>query len=1012
MRIIQIVTPYKEVINVEISGIEKEVRELISILTKISPNDIKGLKDMFGNYYTLSFAVKNQSVNSDFSKYYYLVCTNVRRNNDFNLDYYDEMNEFENFKAFMTFKKLKGFNNDYRRKRLGPSNEYGDLFTNKLNDYPFFDDYNYGRNNNLGFYNMDNRMYKNNYRNEDFDNDRYGRNNNQNPMFYPYRKEKERYDDKSDIEEEYRNIIRTLLESFFIDKEKANTLFELLNKDNMDIKRLFNNYFQGFMSLECLAENINKYLLNLNYSDTESPKEKVQNSSFTEKTSDKLLFTRKLDHKDSSKHVLSNVKSDILTKICNLENLLQNHFDQNEISFIKHYSENNQDQVKVILDNFQYNFNTEQLINSLRNFVLSNKKNQYKSDEIKNNSLTNEILNDLDLKRIVDRMHTEEKSILKVALLSEYFNDIEAISKNFKKLKSEESALKSLRNLCQSYLEEKIFSYLTPNELNKYNELMRTRNEDLKSYFKNYIEHKNIELLRKEIYSLILKKLSNKELGVIKEVVTNSSLNSLQRNNNTAESSNNNKVISNTKLPILNPFKSSGSNDEENKETKQTGQLGGQPSKGFQIIPLSKDGDKLIKKQKESRKNNMAEINIFGGGLGGGMSNFKRDSHKSDVEESKGYDQDHSGSKDEHKDHEEDEGEEEEEDEGEEEEEESDEEDIEIDEHLFPGKGLEFVKIIKNQNWMKDREKKLLIKLISIENDEAKKILTEYEKGSNILTLRNKIKNAFKKWNENGVTLESLELKTEDFPVVLDRLKNSNKIDNEVFNFIVQQLKRKDNMLMSMFEKYKKNSNLQEFVESIVLFYKKRSKVFAGEKTPVIFNQKGKDYIDFVKTQKKINMDEVKEKQLSLVKMLKDENIIQENAFPIIQKMIQDENQIVVSAFEIMSVTKDHWEFTETINLVIENYNLLSKETNNKSMNESTDNKKVEEEKKDKIQSIHDYFPEITKNGFNRMEIDKLNELVSQEHKMLMGALISYQKDNDVDDLIDTLKIILKKELK
>lgn len=74
--------------------------------------------------------------------------------------------------------------------------------------------------------------------------------------------------------------------------------------------------------------------------------------------------------------------------------------------------------------------------------------------------------------------------------------------------------------------------------------------------------------------------------------------------------------------------------------------------------------------------------------------------------------------------------------------------------------------------------------------------------------------------------------------------------------------------------------------------------------------------------------------------------------------------------------------------------------------------KKVEEEKAEKSKSINDYFPEINKNGFNRMEIDKLNELVSKEHKMLLGALISYQKDNDVDDLIDTLKIILKKELK
>lgn len=1008
MRIIQIVTPYKDLINVEISGIEKEVRELISILTKISPNDIKGLKDMYGNYYTLSFAVKNQSINSDFSKYYYLVCSNIRRINNFNDDLYDDYNEYDDFRTFMNYKKFRGFNNnDFRRKRLGQPFDYGEPYINKYNDYPNYDDY-YGKNQ------IDNRVFKSNYRNEDID-DRFGK-YSPNPIFYPYRKEKDRYDDKSDIEEEHKNIIRSLLENFYIDKEKANILFGLLNKDNMDIKRLLNNFFQGFMSLECLAENINKYLLNYNFSDTESPKEKVQNSSFTEKPSDKLLFIRKLDHKDSTKHVGLFSKSEVVTKISNLENLLQNHFDQSEISFIKHYTENNQDQVKQILDNFQLNFNTDQLINSLK-LIFNNRKTQYKSDEIKNSSMTNEVLNELDLKRIVDKMHTEEKAILKVAILSEYFNDIEQISKKFKRLKSEETAMKSLKSLCQNYLEDKIFSYLTQDELNKYNELNKLRNEDLKLYFKNYIEHKNIELLRKEIHALILKKMSNKELGTIKEVFNNSSQNSQKRVSNNADSGTNSKVISNSKLPILNPFKSNNIQEEENKENKQTGQLGNQ-GKPFNIIPLSKDGDKLIKKQKESRKNNMAEFNIFGGGL-----NIKRDSHKSDIEESKGYDQDHSEEnkdENENKDNEEDGEENEEEDqesegedEGEEDEDEDEEEDLDFDESLFPaGRTLEFLKLLKNQSWMKDKDKKLLIKLITIENDEAKKIISEYEKGTNLLTLRNKIKNAIKKWNDNGVTLESLELKTEDFPIVLDRLKNSNKINNEVFNFIVQQLKRKDNMLMLIFEKYKKNSNLKELIESIELFYKKRSKVFAGEKTPVIFNQKGKDYIDFVKTHKKIDMDEVKEKQLSLIKMLKDENIIQESAFPIIQKMIQEENQIVVSAFEIMSVTKDHWEFTETINLVIENYNSQNKDSVEKSNSQVGSNKKVEEEKAEKSKSINDYFPEINKNGFNRMEIDKLNELVSKEHKMLLGALISYQKDNDVDDLIDTLKIILKKELK
>ena len=76
MRIIKIVSPKNDIFSIEISGDEIEIKELLSILAGVPVSDIKGIKDKYGNHYTLSFAIKNNIINSDFSDCYYLLCAN------------------------------------------------------------------------------------------------------------------------------------------------------------------------------------------------------------------------------------------------------------------------------------------------------------------------------------------------------------------------------------------------------------------------------------------------------------------------------------------------------------------------------------------------------------------------------------------------------------------------------------------------------------------------------------------------------------------------------------------------------------------------------------------------------------------------------------------------------------------------------------------------------------------------------------------------------------------------
>ena len=56
---IQLLLPNEKLININLSGDEKELKDLISEIAGISPSQIKGIKDSNRNYYTLSSAISN-----------------------------------------------------------------------------------------------------------------------------------------------------------------------------------------------------------------------------------------------------------------------------------------------------------------------------------------------------------------------------------------------------------------------------------------------------------------------------------------------------------------------------------------------------------------------------------------------------------------------------------------------------------------------------------------------------------------------------------------------------------------------------------------------------------------------------------------------------------------------------------------------------------------------------------------------------------------------------------------
>ena len=82
-RIIKLISPLTcQTFKVELNGEENELRELLGTILEINPKSIKGLRDSYNNYYTLSSAVKNPYINTDPYNYYTVVIKGFNQPNN------------------------------------------------------------------------------------------------------------------------------------------------------------------------------------------------------------------------------------------------------------------------------------------------------------------------------------------------------------------------------------------------------------------------------------------------------------------------------------------------------------------------------------------------------------------------------------------------------------------------------------------------------------------------------------------------------------------------------------------------------------------------------------------------------------------------------------------------------------------------------------------------------------------------------------------------------------------
>ena len=76
-RIVKLISPINnEIFKIDLSGDENELKDLISSIINVNISSIKGLRDNFGNYYTISSAIKSPYLNSNSNSIFFIVLNN------------------------------------------------------------------------------------------------------------------------------------------------------------------------------------------------------------------------------------------------------------------------------------------------------------------------------------------------------------------------------------------------------------------------------------------------------------------------------------------------------------------------------------------------------------------------------------------------------------------------------------------------------------------------------------------------------------------------------------------------------------------------------------------------------------------------------------------------------------------------------------------------------------------------------------------------------------------------
>ena len=457
-RIIKIISPLTfQTFKVELNGEENELRELLATILEIDPNSIKGLRDSYNNYYTLSSAVNNPDINTNPYNYYTVVIkdslANIGRNNKKPLIIEDPS---------YNYKVLK----DGRIRTL-PNENNINYHTNFLNNtYNFYEDNNFSHRN----INMNDLNYCNNniVSNHDIN--------------------------------EYLNFADDLYKKKYIDYDLNKKLKKLIIDDNNEVLTIMSPYI-NIKSQKSYDEFAQKIIPIIS-----ARTANIKDSSSSSDSENNKKITKIFKNEDILENIKNNISKSVYSK---LKKLLKDKKKNKKIlELIKSFKKNND--FNKFLSKLKKLINSEEEDNSSNNIKddesgKSKNKNDFNEKDIK--KVIKLITNTLKKKANFDiyyiarydfqQLNKEEK----ISLLTKKFKlPIESII-NDDNYKLPDKYVDSIINYYTKYIEKKIKKNLDENENVIYESLIEQKEENnvLLQYFKDLLKHKKLNELKKEI---------------------------------------------------------------------------------------------------------------------------------------------------------------------------------------------------------------------------------------------------------------------------------------------------------------------------------------------------------------------------------------------------------------------------------------------------------------------------------------------------------------------------------
>ena len=474
-KLITIISPYTgEHFKIELSGEEGEFRELLATLLNIDPSYIKGLKDTFGNYYTISCALKDPYIFANGNNLFSLVL-NLSNNN---------FNKYKQLTNSYNKNLLYNINNNYHNRT-----EYNEIYIgNRKNNKLIDDNYNYKNKKQIKNYSSLIKKLipaiNRNFKEEDD---------------FQYDPDSTYFDDWSlGQRSKYQKMLEKYKHKF--NKEQMNILRELINMENITIINYFKIYEKSkdkkdfLKNLTNLSKKYQKKLKKI--SETESE----ESISDDEKGKDKKSKRNKKHNKNKS---FSESEESSSSSHPPPKNAKKGHHHNK-----KHSSSESDNNTNTTNKSNEESENNEE----------EEEESEEESEEKKHNfpikcSNLTELINTI-----------KEELDDKIDIYCLFSNDIEFIKKtetqkmqlikdefDIKDFTLTENSFELIKKYYDNILNKVIMKDLSKEEKKTLLKLIKKKNKSIKLRFKALLRHNNYEYLITDIKECLNDKLKKKK---------------------------------------------------------------------------------------------------------------------------------------------------------------------------------------------------------------------------------------------------------------------------------------------------------------------------------------------------------------------------------------------------------------------------------------------------------------------------------------------------------------------